>query len=542
MATARRLALQPLELVPEWLTESPLSPDDFRCTTPASTIFRMSFGCASSPVRQRAASESRHTEEREDGEESILSMSDSDEEDEDSDDDESEWGEGDEERSSFLWDGKGEDEDEEESDTETIADPAPSPAPLPSASAPSPSPIATPSPTPTHTRTPSSTSNPSTPSAQSSTSTQSTPSHSTPAPTPTPAFDTRTPWYLQYDPACLPALDDQLLQAPLDAFADLCYAHAVRAPSPALCPSRSHSHSHSHSHSRSGCDSAEEKDKEGEVRREGYGYGYSWRRLSRLLSACPELSHGAAAELAFPSSSSSLSTSDSLADPVLPRAQRVCEPRRSCDPNHGEEESDTDSSEEQPASPEAQAEDDGAGAGRARVWLPGADSERAGAESPYRPYISPTSPFPTSPLAEKPLPALPLSFAPPSPLSPLSPLSPTTRPPPLYTAPPAVSQAQLAFLFASSGSAARPGESVHFFPSRSDGDGGKAKAGTKAGRKGSVGGESPMGRLRISTAAVRGRGKSLSASENGEGSPWSPMAKGSLLQRGLKGIRAGLSH
>lgn len=54
------------------------------------------------------------------------------------------------------------------------------------------------------------------------------------APTPTPShassFDCSSPWFMHFDASALSALDDQLLQSPFDAFADLCYAHAVQMP------------------------------------------------------------------------------------------------------------------------------------------------------------------------------------------------------------------------------------------------------------------------------------------------------------------------
>ncbi|KAI0764390.1 hypothetical protein BD413DRAFT_606333 [Trametes elegans] len=389
------MSFRPLELVPDWLTEGPITADDFRCTTPASTIFRMSFG-PSGPLRHR---------------ESIVSeSSDLDEDEAELDDDESD-------RSTFLWD---DDVADDESDTVAECDPLPSLPKPPPSTLPSPSHTPSQSNTPSHSRTPSSA-----------------------------AFDPRAPWFMQIDPACLTALDDQLLQSPLDAFADLCYAEAV-----------SDGLGGSHARAVPG--------------------GYSWRRLSRLLSACPDLSHGA---LDFRSSTGSTA-----------RAEEERERGR-------ESESDTDTdSEEQLASPEQPAP--------VQTWAPcsvyqpGADRQQT--ESPYRPYTSPA-------LVSKPLPALPPPFR-------SSPIP--CSPPPLYTPPRdvSVSQAHLALLFKSS-PPPRPEDSVHFFP-------GQEKTGAKAPRTRRV-------TLRVSTTT---------ATSTSTPAPWSPGPRPNILQRGLAGLRAGLSH
>lgn len=253
-----------LQLAPEWLTNSPVTADDFRCLTPASTIFRMSFGARS------------HSNPRE----SVMSM--------ESDDEESD-------ASTFLWD----DESESEDDADTIEEPEATPV----VQNPEPSPQPQALPTPAHSRAP---------------STESLGKRKDRA------IDFRLPWFMQVDPVCLATLDDQLLQSPMDAFADLCYAQAVRA---------------------SDIPTGEEQT--------GHSYGYSWRRLSRLLSACPDVTQAA---LGLDGSRS--------------------EPER-----ESESESDTDS--EQLASPEQHAPAPGWGFS---VYQP--KSEREQSESPYRPYVS----------------------------------------------------------------------------------------------------------------------------------------------------------
>ncbi|KAI8978232.1 hypothetical protein BD414DRAFT_509327 [Trametes punicea] len=398
----RGLTLPPLELVPEWLTDSPFTAEDLRCITPASTIFRMSFG-TTSPLRHRKSESSIPTAGLE----------------EESD------------RSSFLWDREGSGDDEtgmiEEPVTPATALPA-----SPKASRPrSPPPSATP---PSHSRSPSAGS-------------------AGPAPS---EFDIRSPWFMQFDPTCLAALDDQLLQSPLDAFADLCYERAVRSsdsPSARATPVPG---------------------------------GYSWRRLSRLLSACPDLSRAAFDFAADPGSATATAAQSEQAR---------------------ESESDSDDTDsEQLASPEQPAPMQNWPCG---VYLPGAENQQV--ESPYRPYASRT-------LVSKPLPALPSHSSSPSP--PASP--PPCSPPPLYMPPPAVSQAQLALLFTNA--PPRPGESVHFSP-----DPQQRRSGAKTK------GRSRSGTLRIAPRTAHATSPSAA-------SPWGP--RPSLLQRGLAGIgiRAGLSH
>lgn len=250
-----------VQLAPEWLTESPITADDLRCTTPASTIFRMSFGMSSVHNRK-----------------STLSIS--------SDDDEHSGS------STFLWD----DDSDTEDDADTIEEPEPTPA------------VCKPEATPPaavgiHLRAPS-----------------AEPSEHSKATTVRPV-DMRTPWFMQVDPACLSALDNQLLQSPLDSFADLCYAQAVHAADMPAAETQA-----------------------------GPRYGYSWRRLSRLLSACPDLSQAAFAL-------------------DLPKTGAGSE-------RGSESESDTDS--EQLASPEQ----------LAPIWCNVHQAEGQYVESPHRPDVS----------------------------------------------------------------------------------------------------------------------------------------------------------
>ncbi|KAI9061438.1 hypothetical protein FKP32DRAFT_1678168 [Trametes sanguinea] len=283
----RGVALQPLELAPEWLTEGPITADDLRCISPASTLFRMSFG-ATSHLRHRASTSSISTA---------------------ADDGESD-------TSSFLCYG----EDSDDDDTDTVEDTQPTAAPLPASSIPPASEPSSRSATP-----PVASSHSRTPSAESA----------GPAPT---RFDTRSPWFMQIDPGCLAALDDQLLQYPFDAFADLCYSRAVRSN-----------------------DSSS-------ARATPVPGGYSWRRLSRLLSACPDLSNAALDFAADTGSATAPTATTAHGEPA--------------DARESESESD-DTDSEQLASPEQPAPMQG---WACSVYQPSV--ERQHADSPYRPYVS----------------------------------------------------------------------------------------------------------------------------------------------------------
>ncbi|KAH9888413.1 hypothetical protein C8Q73DRAFT_794177 [Cubamyces lactineus] len=566
---SRGFTLQPLELLPEWLTESPITADDLRCTTPASTIFRMSFG-GSNRLRHRGSTVSIASTASASTATASASASGS-----ESDEEESDGG-------SFLWDSE-----ESDDDSDTIEEPSPSPEPsrpaaVPPKPSPEPNPLPThapPSATPSHSRTPS-TNSPDSPDSLGPTSAP--PAH----------YDTRSPWYLHFDLGCLAALDDQLLQSPLDAFADLCYAHAVQ--SRAASPS---------------------------ARATAVPGGYSWRRLSRLLSACPDLGR---AGLDFASGASACADGDTAPAAMVTGLGTATGtvPRRAAEYKGGrfrESESESDDSDSEGlASPEQTAPVPGWACG---VYQPGV--ERQQAESPYRPYyrflldlnlnlnqnlVRPVtvtvilrahaSPvlyhlpgpesnianapfFPLLPdrhtqasqtLISKPLPALPsrTSCSPSPPLLPAIPLSPslsppppprlTCSPPPLYMPPPAVSQAQLALLFTNA--PPRPGESVHFFPKQLQGQqqhqGQQQKQQRQdSGQRVAQQGKTRRGTLRVATATAHGHRQrqgagSESFSGGGERAPWSPNANASqgqgarpnLFQRGLAGIgiRAGLSH
>ncbi|KAI0692428.1 hypothetical protein C8T65DRAFT_77025 [Cerioporus squamosus] len=195
-------SFRPTELVPDWLVESPITFDDLKCTSPPSTIFRMSL--PSSPVDRRRRRRS-----------SILSMSSSESEGEEEDamsiqsklpqlseisvlvedapieeQHRLQPQEQDDGRS-FLWDNADVDSDDSDSDDSTLNEHEEfDPSPIdPFFSQPKSSP--------------------------------------SPAPTNASSFDCSSPWFMHFDAAALAALDNQLLQSPFDAFADLCYAQAV---------------------------------------------------------------------------------------------------------------------------------------------------------------------------------------------------------------------------------------------------------------------------------------------------------------------------
>ncbi|KAI0740705.1 hypothetical protein C8Q76DRAFT_200722 [Earliella scabrosa] len=290
-------SFMPLEVVPDWLIESPITFDDLKCTSPPSTIFRMSL--PPSPVAERRSAKQRsptHQRLRQHGyeheyefegryehdypRESMVSIIASSDSESDEDEEEAELVEAKpvslvrldlvEEHTphtqdaqqgptspsakelppdsqSFLWcdedvrpdsDSDSDDDDDDatlnEHDREQQeTDPSPidpffvGPAPG----------------HPSHSQSQSRSRPPSNPKSASpqpkpsSPAPSPAPTHPTPTPTPDTAttVDPRSPWFMHFDAASLAALDNQLLQSPVDAFADLCYAHAVQlaAPSPA---------------------------------------------------------------------------------------------------------------------------------------------------------------------------------------------------------------------------------------------------------------------------------------------------------------------
>ncbi|RPD57393.1 hypothetical protein L227DRAFT_230124 [Lentinus tigrinus ALCF2SS1-6] len=197
-------SFRPMELVPDWLVESPITFDDLKCTSPPSTIFRMSL--PPSPVdrrkHRRSSIISTSSSESEDEEDAISIQSKPPQlpdvtllvedvrieeqvppqEPEQAQDD----------GRSFLWDDDGSDSDSDSDGDESTLNEREEvdPSPIDPFFA---QPKASVSPTPTHAS----------------------------------SFDCTSPWFMHFDAAALAALDNQLLQSPFDAFSDLCYAQAV---------------------------------------------------------------------------------------------------------------------------------------------------------------------------------------------------------------------------------------------------------------------------------------------------------------------------
>ncbi|KAH9912757.1 uncharacterized protein BXZ73DRAFT_107205 [Epithele typhae] len=260
---------KPYDLVPDWLVESPITFDDLRHTSPPATLFRVSL--PPSPVLERRASQVRRDSvastdsdalslgpqdekpltvdieidavseldlDAEDAEEirvqavEIVQRLEEVQEEQDQDAD------GEQERAarrkdkqrrtreleldldtrSFLEYG---DDDDDEGDADLSASDE---ATLSEQQGIDPSPIdpffkpkfaslaISPARTPTPTSSPASTPQPH----------SASPVHSRAS-----SFDCTSPWFMHFPAAALAALDDQLLQTPIDAFADLCYAQSV---------------------------------------------------------------------------------------------------------------------------------------------------------------------------------------------------------------------------------------------------------------------------------------------------------------------------
>ncbi|TBU22320.1 hypothetical protein BD311DRAFT_782386 [Dichomitus squalens] len=282
-------ALKPVELAPEWLTESPITFDDLRCTSYPATLWRVSVSVPPSPAttrksyrRESVASSSLSSasdlhdaavvqvEKRKRA--SALARR-------------SAWiskhaapvpgpdaphtGVG-AETSSFLF---YDDEDAEDvldglqvgrwkqhnnDDDATLNEPEPEPAPRPEEED-DPSPIdpffKAMSPTPTPAISPAPSPVPLPPCNPHENSESPAPSSSY-AHSRGSSFDWTSPWFMHVSAHALAALDDQLLQSPTDAFADMCYASAVALPNPT-----------DPQHGASGA--------------------YSWRRFSRLRPLSP---------------------------------------------------------------------------------------------------------------------------------------------------------------------------------------------------------------------------------------------------------------
>ncbi|TFK86680.1 hypothetical protein K466DRAFT_600123 [Polyporus arcularius HHB13444] len=195
-------SFRPVELVPDWLVDSPITFDDLKCTSAPSTIFRMSL--ASHPGkrgrRRRSSIISMSSSESEEEEDAMSILSKPPQlpeigvlvedapvaEQQPRHPQEQEQDDG----RSFLWDNDAADSDSDSDDSTLHEHDEFDPSPIdPFFAQPKPSP--------------------------------------SPAPTHASSFDGTSPWFMHFDVAALSALDNQLLQSPFDAFSDLCYAQAV---------------------------------------------------------------------------------------------------------------------------------------------------------------------------------------------------------------------------------------------------------------------------------------------------------------------------
>ncbi|KAI0753431.1 hypothetical protein C8Q80DRAFT_1118558 [Daedaleopsis nitida] len=526
----------PLELLPDWLVESPITFDDLKCTSAPSTIYRMSLP-PPLPIAGHAESEddarsiqSKPIDLCEDPlPEQPAHPTDEHQLEQDS--------------RSFLWDLDLASDSDSSDDDSTLNEQEIDPSPI--------DPFFVGPPTQN--------------SRLASKSQVPHPKSPSPAPTHASSFDCRSPWFMHFDAAALSVLDDQLLQSPVDAFADMCYAHAVQLQDPRAAPG-----------------------------------AYSWRRFSRLRPLSPFSEESDGARSASPQSQK---TEYAYAPQQQARASLPLSMPVEMEDLEEDLESDTDS--EGLASPEqGPAHAYGlVAAARPRVYSPTPPShhqdERRHArhyhqesdgsiQLPFRLqksnamvsewhsagsaklmgsililaafWASPIahtvrapddsrdlrqwSKFAASPAStygpldattkehqhqqhhpyhhhqQKPLPVLPPASPSPSPprsrdfgfgfgpdpdpdthhADPFAdvPLrAATASPPPLHLPSPAVSQAQLAFLFGSGSALHRPGESVHFFPAgpASGGANGNGNGKTRP-RRGTA--------LRISTATGAG--------------------------------------
>ena len=220
---------KPYGLTPEWLTESPITFDDLRCTSPPATLFRVSL--PPSPVAERKSHRRDSVASDGSSDSDIVSICSQElkhlgitvDPPEEADVHAEEVCVTAERHSGLgqVWDGEREqdshsflvyDDDDKHDDAipdenENEDDPSPIDPfflqPLTTASS---SPARTPTPTQIPPTKPPS------------------PTHSRAS-----SFDYASPWFMHFSADALAALDDQLLQTPLDAFADMCYAQAVDA-------------------------------------------------------------------------------------------------------------------------------------------------------------------------------------------------------------------------------------------------------------------------------------------------------------------------
>ncbi|PIL32704.1 hypothetical protein GSI_04819 [Ganoderma sinense ZZ0214-1] len=525
---AHRTSFKPLELAPEWLTESPITFDDLRCTTYPPTLWRVSLPPtpATPHTRTRTHTRTRKNQHRRDSVASIassLSSSSSsssiasDEIEELSKAGSPQFNCQDHERararavpvrvsthlapedaSSFLFyhdddDNDGDDEHnglhvgrwahEREDDEATLNEQGPGPDVLvveeedPSPIDPffkpksqphslSASLLPLPSP-PLHQDEPVRA-----PSADSSEYVHSRGS----------SFDCASPWFMHVSAGALAALDDQLLQSPVDAFADLCYARAVQLPDAAPVP-------------------------------------YSWRRFSRLRPLSPfsdihEEEEGEGSS----SGSDSDGDDDEVVSPSADWQTQGVRPRIYSPTPHAHRDAHP------PAHPRHYAhESDGSIQFRSQIQT-----------------LSPTALLSTHGSKPLPLHPPPTPSPPPSLNAGRSPYDIATlrgaaaSPPPSFLPLPAVSQAQLALLFGAQ-APPKPSESVHFFPAT--GSAASAAKGSSWSRRG-------VQALRITTNTHAHSNSNSSSSNSGAGSGGSTPATatttngGGWFQRGLRAIRA----
>ncbi|KAI1788319.1 hypothetical protein LXA43DRAFT_645753 [Ganoderma leucocontextum] len=496
-----RTSFKPLELAPEWLTESPITFDDLRCTTYPATLWRVSL--PPSPVAPRK----RQSQHRRDSVASASSSTSSSSSLSSSSPAEIEELDkagsphchssppsrgpvqvstylAPEDARSFLFYHDDDDDGldglyvgrwtrEHEDDEATLNEHSPGPEvvveeedpspidpffkPKLHSLSPSPAPVSSPLPPPDM---------PSTGSPSPAPSSQYVHSRGS-------SFDCASPWFMHVSAGALAALDDQLLQSPVDAFADLCYARAVQLPDSAAASS----------------------------------VPYSWRRFSRLRPLSPfsnidereeeEEEEGAS------TSGSETDADDEVASPSVDWQCQGARPRVYSPTPHAHR------AAHPPAHPRHYAhESDGSIQFRSQVQT-----------------LSPTA----LGSASKPLPLIPPPSPSPSPSPPLDAddlaelRGAAASPPPFFLSSPAVSQAQLAFLFGQA--PPKPSESVHFFPSSGAPASGNGK-GTWP-RRG-------VQALRISTNT---NANSSTTGSSGGSTPATTHG-GGWFQRGLRAIRA----
>ncbi|KAM5544969.1 hypothetical protein V8D89_001080 [Ganoderma adspersum] len=508
--SSHRTSFKPLELAPEWLTESPITFDDLRCTTYPPTLWRVSL--PPSPAAPRNRTSTRKSQHRRNSVASVSSSSSSSSASSDEIEELSKAGSpqchpaplrvsthlAPEDASSFLfyhdddderdglhvgrWGPEREREDDEatlneqgpgpdllivEEEDPSPIDPFFKPKPQPHSLSASPQPLTSLPLDPEQAR-----ELERAPSADSSQYVHSRGS----------SFDCTSPWFMHVSAGALAALDDQLLQSPVDAFADLCYARAVQLPDAAPVP-------------------------------------YSWRRFSRLRPLSPFSDiHEADEEEGEGEGSSSGSDTDGDDEVVSPSdaldwMAQGARPRIYSPTPHAHRDAHP------PAHPRHYAqESDGSIQFRSQIQTLSPTAFLSTPASKPLPLIPPPTPSPPPSFSAErsPYNLVPLRGAAASPL-------------PSFLPSPAVSQAQLALLFGTQ-TPPKPNESIHFFPSAGTGvpavKGSWSRRGVQA--------------LRITTNT----NTRSNASNNGGSGGSTPATAttdknaGGWFQRGLRAIRA----